>query len=157
MKNFSISKIQGITYSNKQLWEFRDSVIRNLSYNIGFFTGIVIQLREINFGVMVLELSYPPKTIIEKDIYRMIIQRLFADVNAPNFWEIKLLNVVHYHTSGEGGYIGMCGNIMYRDPDYDPRSYPDDPGFDRYRVHERFYDTHQIYSVLNGRYGYSKN
>ncbi len=158
MKNFNKkSLVEGITYTHQQNRLFRESVIRDLCYNYGFLKNIVIQLREVSNGIMICDLSYHPKKTVYKNEIEYIIRGLFRDIHAPNFWEIKLLYLIHFHSTGEGGYVGMCGNIIYEKDDYDPSTYPDDPGFERHRIFDQLFTTHELFEVLDKGYGSWRN
>ncbi|MCR9133046.1 MAG: hypothetical protein NXI08_10740 [bacterium] len=151
MKNDSNALIQGITYTKHECYQYRQSVIETVSYELRIPFSFIVQVREITCGIMFLEINYTPKQEVPVWVMPRIIHGVFTDVYAPKFWEIKLLNIMHYHTEGEGGYVGYCGNVFYDRPDYDPSYYPEDPGFKRYPIKHEMLDTEQIYAVIKDK------
>ncbi|WP_340105783.1 hypothetical protein [Rhodohalobacter sp. 8-1] len=127
----------------KQLQEsFAGNAARTLGY---FHKCMITELKDVRHGMIILEISYPDDTELERVDRVAALQYLFAEPMAPDFWEITFVHMVEYHTTGPGGYMGMCGNIFYDQG----RGYVEgESSFARHYFTDRLYDTGDLYEIL---------
>ena len=145
--SFSNSASSGISYSASRLKLLRDTFNFETVRNIGCINQIIAEIRDISHGMIILELSYPYSIEIEENDRLMYIEQLFRNLLAPDFWDITYLHLVEYHTTGPGGYVGACGNIMY-DQLPEDLAQGEKPSFNRRYFQDRLLNTGDLYHIL---------
>ena len=145
---FPSGQLEGLSYSEDQLKLFQDHYLRHVVRNIGWYTQVIAEIREIAHGMIILELSYPYDLEVSENDKMAYVQQLFLDPLAPDFWEISYLHLVEYKTTGPGGYVGFCGTIIY-DQTKDELKPGEAPSFNRYHHTDRLLTTEDLYYIIH--------
>lgn len=145
MKPFPYNPLNGISYTESKIRKYRESFLNGGAGVLGMFKAVISEITDVSHGMIILELSYPEQVTLGLNDHRNAIQQLFRDPLTPDFWDISFVHIIEYHTTGPGGYMGMCGNIVYDQG----RGYIEgESSFKRHYINDQLFDTRAIYEIL---------
>ena len=146
-KSSLYDQLNGINYTEAQLSQFQDHFSQNGARNLGWYTQVIGQIRDVANGMIIYELSYPYDMEVDENDRLAFVEQLFQDPFAPDFWDISYVHLVEYKTTGPGGYADVRGFIMYDQLEEELKP-GEELSFNRYFYKDQIFNTRDIYEIL---------